>query len=88
MKRDPRYVRHLARDGWFSRQRLYQNSGIDIGHRADDALVVPPTSVGGEPDGCALTMALIETLGADRLIVEERTYFDATGFAARLGMTG
>jgi steroid delta-isomerase-like uncharacterized protein len=58
-------------------------TGVNSGALSTPAGELPPTH-----DEIALTMALIETLGADRLIVEERTYFDATGFAARLGMTG
>jgi predicted ester cyclase len=32
--------------------------------------------------------AVFWTLGSDGLITEERSYFDATGVAAQLGMTG
>lgn len=32
--------------------------------------------------------AVLWTLGADGLIAEERSYFDATGVAAQLGITG
>lgn len=58
-------------------------TGVNSGTLSTPDGELPPTN-----NEIALTMALIETLDADRLIVEERAYFDATGFAVRLGVTG
>lgn len=57
--------------------------GVNSGTLSTPAGELPPTH-----NAIALTMAIIDTLGADGLIAEERAYFDATGLAARLGMTG
>ena len=44
---------------------------------------VPPTGM-----TMAYEAALLWTIGSDGLIAEERSYFDATGIAAQLGLTG
>jgi steroid delta-isomerase-like uncharacterized protein len=71
---------------------------IEAGGRA--ALVVavhgtndgPLSTPAGEvpPTGKAISYetAVLWTIGSDGLIVEERSYFDATGVAAQLGLTG
>ncbi len=52
----------------------------------------PMTTPDGElpPTGRTISfeLAIFETLDEDGLIAEERAYFDATGFAAQLGMAG
>ena len=58
-------------------------TGVNAGALSTPAGELPPTH-----NEIALTMAIVDTLDSDGLIAEERAYFDATGFAARLGMTG
>lgn len=50
-----------------------------------------PTPEGERPpthNSVTVSMAIVETLDSDGRIAEERAYFDATGLAAQLGMTG
>ena len=58
-------------------------TGVNSGPLATPAGELPPTH-----NAIALAMAIVDTLDSDGLIIEERAYYDATGFAARLGMTG
>lgn len=58
-------------------------TGVNAGALSTPAGELPPTH-----NEIALSMAVVDTLDSDGLIVEERAYFDSTGFAARLGMTG
>lgn len=71
---------------------------IEAGGRAALVMAVRGTNDGplsmpaGEvpPTGKAISFetAVLWTIGSDGLIVEERSYFDATGVAAQLGLTG
>ena len=56
-------------------------TGVNDGPLATPEGELPPTG-----RAVSVEMALFETLDADGLIAEERGYFDATGFAAQLGM--
>ena len=58
-------------------------TGVNAGALSTPAGELPPTH-----NEIALRMAVVDTLDSDGLIAEERAYFDGTGFAARLGMTG
>lgn len=58
-------------------------TGVNAGTLSTPAGELPPTH-----NKIVLTMAIIDTLDSDGLIAEERAYFDATGLATRLGMTG
>jgi steroid delta-isomerase-like uncharacterized protein len=71
---------------------------IEAGGRAALVMAVRGTNDGplsmpaGEvpPTGKAISFetAVLWTIGSDGLIAEERSYFDATGVAAQLGLTG
>lgn len=56
---------------------------MNAGALSTPAGELPPTH-----NEIALRMAVVDTLDSDGLIAEERAYFDGTGFAAQLGMTG
>lgn len=58
-------------------------TGVNAGALSTPAGELPPTH-----NEIALRMAVVDTLDSNGLIAEERAYFDSTGFAARLGMTG
>lgn len=58
-------------------------TGVNTGPLATPEGELPPTG-----RAISVEMALFEALDADSLIAEERAYFDATGFAAQLGLTG
>jgi steroid delta-isomerase-like uncharacterized protein len=58
-------------------------SGVNSGLLAMPQGELPPTG-----SAVSFTMAIAETLDEDGLIAEERSYFDATGFAAQLGIAG
>ena len=57
--------------------------GTNEGPLAMPAGDVPPTG-----KAMAYEAALLWTIGSDGLIAEERSYFDATGVAVQLGLTG
>ena len=57
--------------------------GTNAGPLAMPAGDVPPTG-----KTIAFESAVLWTIGSDGLIAEERSYFDATGVAAQLGLTG
>ena len=57
--------------------------GTNDGPLAMPAGEVPPTG-----KSMAYEAAVLWTLNSDGLIAEERSYFDATGVAAQLGLTG
>ncbi|HZA40743.1 MAG TPA: nuclear transport factor 2 family protein [Actinomycetota bacterium] len=58
-------------------------AGVNSGTLPTPEGELPPTG-----NAVSLRIAVVETLDADGLIAEERAYFDATGLAAQLGMTG
>ena len=58
-------------------------TGVNDGPLATPNGELPPTG-----RAISVEMALFETIDADGLIAEERSYFDVTGFAAQLGLTG
>lgn len=57
--------------------------GTNDGPLAMPAGEVPPTG-----NAIAYEAAVLWTIDSDGLIAEERSYFDATGVAAQLGLTG
>jgi steroid delta-isomerase-like uncharacterized protein len=57
--------------------------GTNDGPLAMPAGDLPPTG-----KAMAFESAVLWTIGPDGLIVEERSYFDATGVAAQLGLAG
>lgn len=57
--------------------------GTNAGPLAMPAGDVPPTG-----KTIAFESAVLWTIGPDGLIAEERSYYDATGVAAQLGLTG
>ena len=71
---------------------------IDAGSRVAFVVAVEGTNAGPLPMPAgdvpptgrtiAYEAAVLWTLGPDGLIAEERSYFDATGVAAQLGLTG
>jgi len=57
--------------------------GTNEGPLSMPAGAVPPTG-----KAISFESAVLWTIGSDGLIAEERSYFDATGVAAQLGLTG
>ena len=62
---------------------VVSTEGTNDGPLAMPAGDVPPTG-----KAMAYEAAVLWTIGSDGLIAEERSYFDATGVAAQLGLTG
>lgn len=58
-------------------------TGVNGGPLVTPEGELPPTG-----RAVSVEMGLFETVNADGLIAEERAYFDATGFATQLGLTG
>ena len=54
----------------------------------DGPLAMPDGELAATGRQMSYEAAVFWTLGSDGLITEERSYFDATGVAAQLGMTG
>ena len=54
----------------------------------DGPLAMPGGEVPATGKGISYESAVLWTFGSDGLIAEERSYFDATGVAAQLGLTG
>jgi len=54
----------------------------------DGPLAMPDGELAATGRQMSYEAAVFWTLGSDGLISEERSYFDATGVAAQLGMTG
>ncbi len=54
----------------------------------DGPLAMPGGDAPPTGKSMAFESAVLWTIDSDRLIAEERSYFDATGVAAQLGLTG
>ena len=61
---------------------------VSVGGTHHGPLATPAGNV--PPTGKTITYeaAVLWTIDSDRLVAEERSYFDATGVAAQLGLTG